>query len=87
MAIQKTIDFKGISVEDAYIRIVSAMIIKINVSDFTCSLSVSKKSSKTSVAFDSATYEFPFDIGGENPYAQGYAYLKTLDEFQGAVDV
>lgn len=30
--------------------------------------------------------EFPYDLDGGNPIAQAYGHLKTLPEFEGAVD-
>lgn len=36
--------------------------------------------------FSDKEYECEFDISGENPYAQAYAFLKGLPEFSGAKD-
>lgn len=33
-----------------------------------------------------ASYEFDYDINGANPIAQAYEHIKTLPEFEGAVD-
>jgi len=36
--------------------------------------------------FDEVSYSCSYDLEGSNPIAQAYAYLKSLDEFSGAVD-
>ena len=32
-------------------------------------------------------FSFPYDLAGANTWIQAYTYLKTLDEFSGALDV
>ena len=34
----------------------------------------------------SEQYECPYDINGDNPFAQAYNYLKTLDAFSAAIE-
>jgi hypothetical protein len=81
MALQKTINFKGITVSDAYLRIQS--------------FSGSKKLLKFELAthyrsgeqaLTVSSFEIPYSIDGSNPIKQAYNYLKTLPEFSGSTD-
>jgi hypothetical protein len=36
--------------------------------------------------FEDVGYSCVYDLNGENPITQAYRYLKTLPEFEGAVD-
>jgi len=36
--------------------------------------------------FDAKTFTCEYDLNGENPIKQAYLHLKTLPEFEGAVD-
>lgn len=83
MALQKTITTPyGIEVPDAYFRVEYVRV-----------------TSKTSIQFNVYGYADPskqfiveslescaYDLNGDNPIKQAYAYLKTLPEFEGAID-
>lgn len=44
------------------------------------------KDSKAAVPFDDFGVKCAYDLSGANPIAQAYAHLKTLPNFEGAVD-
>lgn len=83
MAIRKTVDFKGITVANAYVRVTS---LTINANwvrmGFSGHLMVDSESSP----FDELVHECAYAIEGGNPVRQAYDYLKTLEKFQGAED-
>ncbi|WP_233869193.1 hypothetical protein [Paraburkholderia adhaesiva] len=37
--------------------------------------------------FDEEGFEASYEVSGENPFTQAYAYLRTLPQFSGAEDV
>lgn len=84
MAIKKSVTTAyGIDVSDAYHRVESVVLLE-----------------KTAISYNLRSYKdasgLPFfaeryitsgyDINGDNPLAQAYAYVKTLPEFSCAVD-
>ena len=85
MALQKTVEFKGITVVDAYIKIAWAKVYKKD-GVLTCWISVEEKANASAMVFDQSEMEFDFDLTGVNPLIQGYAHLKTLDRFINAID-
>ena len=88
MALTKTVDFKGISVADAYVKIESAVVMRNSDNEFICRLTFVEKVNRESLEyFNDLTEEFLFDLNGANPLTQGYAFIKTLTRYEGAVDV
>ncbi|CAB3782024.1 hypothetical protein [Paraburkholderia fynbosensis] len=92
MGLKKATTFKSIQLTDAYYRVVLP---QIDTSKTTMSFSVWVFSSEAG-AMDQENAlgelaEFysgvPYAIAGENPFSQAYAYLKTLLDFAGAVNV
>lgn len=88
MAINKSINFKGIEIKDAYIRIS-----RFEGDKNKLSFGVSFHSDANAQAFDNKTYLLNDDeagvvfvLDGDNPIKQAYQFLKTLPEFAGAVD-
>lgn len=88
MAIQKKIVFNGLNVENAYIRIDT-------VSGYKGGIDISVNSYVSKEAFENGDgylkqQMFNFipsvEEGSENFIKQGYDYLKTLPEFDNAVD-
>jgi hypothetical protein len=88
MAITKTVDFKGISIVDAYVKISSSIITRNSDNEFICRVNFAEKANHDALEFfESYTYDFPFDLLGANPLVQGYTFMKTLPRYIGAVDV
>lgn len=83
MALQKTVVTRqGIEIPDAYFKIVNTMLNGKTSMAFVVSFA------KDSLlpAIDSTAYDCEYDIQGDNPIRQAYKYLKTLPEFEGAID-
>jgi len=81
MALQKTVNFKGITVGDAYIKVQS-----FSGSKELLKFAVETCSRAGEQALTVSSYEMPYSIDGGNPIAQAYEYLKTLPEFAGATN-
>ena len=87
MALQKTVEFKGITVVDAYIKIAWAKVYKKD-GVLTCWISVEEKANASAMVFDQSEMEFEYNLASvDNALIQGYTFLKTLPEFTGAIDV
>lgn len=83
MALKKTVQTSfGLEVRDAYHKVENVSLISKNQISFQLRSRVDADHS----IFDETLIQCPYDIDGENPIAQAYAYLKTLPEFDGAVD-
>lgn len=83
MALTKAIEFKGIPVAAAYVRVSSLTILSGNS---RMEFYVSYLSGPDSVAFDGRFDSCGYDIEGNDPINQAYIYLKTLADFEGFTD-
>ena len=81
MELQKTINFKGITVGDAYLKIQA-----FSGSKELLKFELSTHSQAGEQALTVSNFEMPYSIEGANPIKQAYDYLKSLPEFAGAVD-
>lgn len=82
MALSKTISFKGITVNDAYMKVW-----QIQGDKNWITFGLAYCAEKNAPMFDSKTFEMSYNIDGENPIKQAYEYLKSLPEFADAGDV
>ena len=83
MAIKKTSStFFGTNVVDAYHRVEGLQIKSKDTIIFQVRVSVDG----VKPHFSDEQYQCAYDIQGDNPIRQAYAYLKTLPEFAGAMD-
>jgi hypothetical protein len=82
MALSKTITFKGITVNDAYLKVWQIQGDKTEIN-----FGLGYFASADSEMFDSKTFTMAYDIEGDNPIKQAYTYLKTLSDFADAGDV
>jgi len=91
MALKKTKNYKGISISNAYHKLHE---MRIHPTDedgvFSVHFSVELKSTKSTPQVciqRSEVYKFDYDLESiDNALKQAYNYLKTLEEFDGAVD-
>lgn len=81
MALSKTLDVVGINIQNAYIKVVS-----FGGDKNTISFSVSIAASADQKAFTFKEYQCDHDMAAGNLLEQSYDYLKTLPEFDGAID-
>ena len=85
MAIKKTKQLNnGVSVTDAYIRVE-----KLSIVDKTeCSFALAHYADDSQdEPFFSLSLTAPYDIDGDNPFAQAYSFVKSLNIYSGSVDV
>lgn len=81
MALKKTITFKGITVQDAYIKVWRFEGEKTKVRVGVC-----YQADADNPPFDSQMIDCPYVLDGENPIKQAYEHIKTLPEFADAQD-
>ncbi|MDP9653340.1 UNVERIFIED_ORG: hypothetical protein J2W87_001249 [Pseudomonas putida] len=83
MALKKNISFRGLVVEEAYVRVVTPTIAPGNTRFvFVAQIMASAEHEPLS----SSSFEAPYSLLGSNPVEQAYEYLKTLPEFEGCTD-
>lgn len=83
MALRKTINFKELIVQNAYIRVSTLTILPGNTRmEFTVHSLVNAESDP----FDAYIEESAYALEGGNPIRQAYDHLKTLEKFHGAED-
>ena len=83
MALIKTVntDF-GLEIQDAHHRVENVALIAKDKMSFQ----VRSRVHVENPIFDEKLHVCSYNINGENPIAQAYAYLKTLEQFIDAVD-
>lgn len=74
----------GLVANSAYIRVNSVSIVRQEPACAT--VQVFADSSKTEQPVRTLCYGFDYELNGENAIKQAYLHLKTLPEFEGAVD-
>lgn len=74
---------QGFTAPNAYIRIQNINIVGKTKMEFSIGFF---KTAETESSFDFQTWSCAYDVTGENPFAQGYKYLKTLPAFANATD-
>ena len=84
MALQKTVTTPhGLTATNAYHRVEGLSLI----SKTRIVFSVRSYADPSNAAFSEVACECDYDLAGDNPIAQAYAYAKTLAQFDGATDV
>lgn len=81
MALQKSIEYKGISISNAYIKIG-----KFEGDKNKITFGVWYQATSSDKPFDSKTLDCAYELNGKNPLAQAYDYIKKLPEFIDATD-
>lgn len=82
MALILSVDFKGIEVKDAYVKI------PIYQGDNNLlAFAVTYHAKKGEKAFDVKDFQCQLDLNGPNSLKQAYLFLKSLPEFSAAIDV
>ena len=82
MALKKNIDFQGVQIPDAYIKVAR---VSGNKSKISANIEF-KVNQDSETWFKTETRQFDLDLDGPNVIEQAYKYLKTLDEYSGAKD-
>ena len=81
MALSKDLEFNGIQVQNAYVKVEN-----VTVEKDSMTATVIWRANANSAPLQNKSYSFEYDINGKNPLAQAYDRLKALPEFAGAVD-
>jgi hypothetical protein len=72
----------GFEVDAAYVRVEAIVLLRKDRMSFRARA----YNDPAMAAFSDASHECAYDLSGDNPMRQAYAYLKTLPEFAGAAD-
>jgi len=81
MALKDSVTINGVIISDCYIKVST-----INGDKHKVMIDVHYKADSDSPPIYAYTFAYTPDLEGGNFIAQGYNYLKTLDQFQGAID-
>lgn len=81
MAITKTINFKGLEIKNAYLKV---WCFEGDKNEIRFGLGTYQAKGKGLI--DSQQYSFPYLIEAGNPIKQAYDFLKTLEDFSDAGD-
>ena len=82
MALSKTIEVKGLTVQNAYHRVQQVAVTK---DALVFSVEVSANASSAPISMQA--FFCAYDLNGHNAIKQAYEHLKTLPEFADAEDV
>jgi hypothetical protein len=83
MALKKTVQLPtGITVENAYHRVLNIRIIDKNRFRFSVTSHVDAEKD----AFTNQEFDAQYDLNGDNPFKQAYQHIKKMSEFADAVD-
>lgn len=81
MALKKTINFRGVEVQDAYIRVAG-----FDGNKTSLRITVSTHANADGPALEAQTFVIPYNVEGKGPIAQAYDTIKVWPEFAGAAD-
>ena len=79
MALSKNVEFNGIQIQGAYIKVEN-----VTVEKDSMTATVIWRANANSSPLKNSSYGLEYDINGKNPLAQAYEKLKALSEFDGA---
>lgn len=81
MALQKTVKYKDIEIKNAYIKVAGFSGDKNRLQAVVTIQAAPEKQ-----VIDTTQFTVPYVLDGENPIKQAYEYIKTLPEYENAVD-
>lgn len=84
MALSQTTNFKGLTIENAYLRVWG---VQISDNKTSISFGLGVYAEPQGERITSTSHEAPYDLAGPNPVQQAYEHLKTLPAYADAVDV
>ncbi len=83
MALKIDADFKGISVQSAYVTVVRP---SVSLNKRYVNFDIWYSSEEGREPFMTSLDTAPYNLDGDNVYVQAYTYLKCLPAFNGALD-
>ncbi|WP_259902549.1 hypothetical protein, partial [Klebsiella pneumoniae] len=83
MALKMTFNFNGVTVVDGVLNVIMP---SISTDQTTLSFGLAYRVSESDPLLNSETYSCPYDLTGADPFAQAYNYIKSLSQFNDAVE-
>jgi hypothetical protein len=92
MGLKLATNFRGVDLPEAYFRVTQVTVTKdsavATVGTFASESAATPASGpRNSNALAYTEYPLNYDLAGSNPIEQAYDFVKTLPEFEGAVDM
>ncbi|HHG1479384.1 hypothetical protein ACIU5X_09480 [Klebsiella pneumoniae] len=82
MALKMTFNFNGVTVVDGVLNVIMP---SISTDQTTLNFGLAYRASESDPLLNSETYSCPYDVNGEDPFTQAYAFIKSLSKFSEAV--
>ncbi|MEQ5022650.1 hypothetical protein, partial [Klebsiella pneumoniae] len=73
----------GVTVTDGVLNVIMP---SISTDQTTLSFGLAYRVSESDPLLNSETYSCPYDLTGADPFAQAYNYIKSLSQFNDAVE-
>lgn len=81
--LKKTFNFNGVMVTDGVLNVIMP---SISTDQTTLNFGLAYRVSESDPLLNSETYSCPYDLTGADPFAQAYNYIKSLSQFNDAVE-
>ncbi|GKL73277.1 hypothetical protein [Klebsiella pneumoniae] len=83
MALKMTFNFNGVTVVDGVLNVIMP---SISTDQTTLNFGLAYRVSESDPLLNSETYSCPYDLMGADPFIQAYNYIKSLSQFNDAVE-
>ncbi|HCQ7309363.1 hypothetical protein ACX803_18495 [Klebsiella pneumoniae] len=81
--LKMTFNFNGVTVTDGVLNVIEP---SISTDQTTLNFGLAYRVSESDPLLNSETYSCPYDLTGADPFAQAYNYIKSLSQFNDAVE-
>ena len=81
--LKMTFNFNGVTVTDGVLNVIMP---SISTDQTTLSFGLAYRVSESDPLLNSETYSCPYDLTGADPFTQAYNYIKSLSQFNDAVE-
>ena len=81
--LKMTFNFNGVTVTDGVLNVIMP---SISTDQTTLSFGLAYRVSESDPLLNSETYSCPYDLTGADPFARAYNYIKSLSQFNDAVE-
>lgn len=78
-----TFNFNGVTVVDGVLNVIKP---SISTDQTTLNFGLAYRVSESDPLLNSETYNCPYDLTGADPFTQAYNYIKSLSQFNDAVE-
>ncbi|HBQ4906466.1 TPA: hypothetical protein ACJ2PF_005231 [Klebsiella pneumoniae] len=83
MALKMTFNFNGVTVVDGVLNVIMP---SISTDQTTLNFGLAYRVSESDPLLNSETYSCQYDLTGADPFTQAYNYIKSLSQFNDAVE-